>query len=104
MATAQTLDGYIERTPGVLGGKPRIAGRRIAVQHVAVWHERMGVSADAIATEYDLSLAEVHAALTYYWDHRVEINEAIHAGAAFAAEMRARTPSKVRQKLDGAAD
>ena len=30
---------------------------------IAIWHERMGKSADEIATEYDLTLAGVYAAL-----------------------------------------
>ena len=55
--TVETLDRHIESTPDVAGGKPRIAGRRITVQNIAIWHERMGLSADEIATEYDLTLA-----------------------------------------------
>ena len=62
MAT-KTLGEHIEITPGVVGGKPRISGRRITVQNIAIWHERMGRSADEIATEYDLTLADVYAAL-----------------------------------------
>jgi uncharacterized protein (DUF433 family) len=34
------LDDYIEITPGVAGGKPRIAGRWITIQDIAIWHER----------------------------------------------------------------
>ena len=34
----RTLDEHIEISPGVLGGKPRIAGHRIAVQDVVIWH------------------------------------------------------------------
>jgi uncharacterized protein (DUF433 family) len=60
---AKILDDHIEITPGVAGGKLRIAGRRITVQNIAIWHERMGTSADEIATEYDLTLAGVYAAL-----------------------------------------
>jgi uncharacterized protein (DUF433 family) len=33
------------------------------VQNVVIWHERMGLCADEIATEYGLSLADVYAAL-----------------------------------------
>ncbi|MBI5349849.1 MAG: DUF433 domain-containing protein, partial [Chloroflexi bacterium] len=40
------LDKFIEITPCVCGGKPRVAGHRITVQNVAIWHERMGMSAD----------------------------------------------------------
>ena len=98
MAT-RTLDEHIEITPGLAGGKPRIAGRRITVQNVAVWHERLGKSADEIAAEHDLELADVYAALTYYFDHREEIDRAIRGGEAFAEKIRGRTPSKLDQKL-----
>jgi uncharacterized protein (DUF433 family) len=97
--TAKTLDQHIEMTPGIAGGKPRIAGHRITIQNVAIWHERLGMSADEIASEYDLSLADVYAALAYYFDHRSEIDQSIADGQAFAEALRQRTPSKVRQKL-----
>lgn len=95
----KTLDQHIEMAPGIAGGKPRITGHRITVQDVAIWHERMGLSADAIATEYDLTLGDVHAALAYYYDHQSEIDRSIEEGRAFAEALKAKTPSKVRQKL-----
>ena len=70
----KTLDEHIEVTPGVAGGRPRIAGRRITVQDIAVWHEWMGTSVDQIATEYNLQISDVYAALAYYHDHREEID------------------------------
>src|SRR5881628_3127381 len=83
----------IVSTPGTLGGKPRIAGRRISVQDIAIWHERMGMSPDEIATDYDLTLAEVYAALAYYHDHREEIEARIREGRAVVEEMKQRSPS-----------
>ena len=50
--TTKTLDQHIECTPGIAGGKPRIAGHRITVQNIALWHDRFGMSADEIATEH----------------------------------------------------
>jgi uncharacterized protein (DUF433 family) len=97
--THKTLDSHIEITPGVAGGKPRIAGRRITVQNVAIWHERLGLSADEIASEYDLTLGDVHAALAYYFDHREEIDRSIKEGEDFAEALRKRTPSKLAEKL-----
>jgi uncharacterized protein (DUF433 family) len=97
--TAKTLDEHIAITPGVVGGRPCIAGRRITVQNIAIWHERMGKSADEIATEYDLTLADVYAALAYYFDHLEEITRDIEEDAAFVAALRARTPSKLKQRL-----
>lgn len=98
------LDRFIEITPGVSGGKPRVTGRRITVQNLAIWHERMGLSADEIASDYDLSLAEVHAALAYYFDHRDEIEKSIRDGLALAEEMRKAHPSLVKQRLYGRRD
>ena len=89
---------HIEQTPGIAGGKPRIKGHRITVQNVAVWHERMGWSVDEIASEYDLSLGAVYAALSYYCDHRAEINAQILDDDAFVEALRAETPSKLAQK------
>ena len=96
---ARILDEHIEITPGIAGGKPRIAGRRITVQNVVIWHERMGKSADEIATEYDLTLADVYEALAYYFDHRAEIDESIREGEALVEALRERTPSIVSRKL-----
>jgi uncharacterized protein (DUF433 family) len=95
----ETLDQHIEVTPGIMGGKPRIAGHRIAVQDIVIWHERLGKSVDEIATEYNLTLADVHAALAYYFDHRPEIDHAIEEGQAFAEALRQHIPSKLEQKL-----
>ena len=105
----KTLDQHIETTPGVSGGKPRIAGHRITVQNIVVWHERMGKSADEISAEFDITLADVHAALAYYFDHREDIDRSIEDSNSFAEALRQRTPSKVSQKLreragDGTAD
>jgi len=90
------FEKHIEVTPGVAGGKPRIAGHRITVQNVVVWHERLGMSADEIATEYGVTLADVFAALAYYHDHREEIEQAIQDDAEVVTALRARTPSKLR--------
>ena len=97
----KTLDQHIESAPEIAGGKPRIAGHRIKVSEVAIWHERLGMSADEIASEYDLTLVEVYAALAYYFAHREAIDQDIAESAAFAEELRRRTPSKIHRELDG---
>ncbi len=103
MAT-KTLDQHIEVTPGIAGGKPRIAGHRITVQNIVIWHERMGKSIDEIAAEYDLTLADIYVALAYYYDHRSEIDRDIEKSRAFIKALRKSTPSKLEQKLHGAED
>jgi uncharacterized protein (DUF433 family) len=97
--TVQSLDRYIETTPGVAGGKPHIAGHRITVQNIAVWHERLGRSADEICAEYGLSLAEVHAALAFYFDHREEIDRGIVSDDDFISELKDGHSSAMKRKL-----
>jgi len=97
--SSKALDGHIELTPDTAGGKPRIRGRRITVQDIAIWHERLGKSADEIAAGYDLTLGDVHAALAYYFDHREEIDARMTEDRAFIEVLRARTPSLRDQKL-----
>jgi uncharacterized protein (DUF433 family) len=96
-----TVMAHIEIVPGVAGGKPRIAGHRITVQTIVIWHERLGLSADEIASEHGLALADIYAALAYYYDHRAQIDDAIREDESLVTELRKRTPSKMREKLGG---
>jgi uncharacterized protein (DUF433 family) len=85
---------HIVLTPGVCGGKPRIAGHRIKVAQVAGWHERMGLSpAQIVAQHPGLTLADVHAALAYYHDHQAEIDADILAGEEAYRRLQAEQPS-----------
>jgi uncharacterized protein (DUF433 family) len=91
---------HIVATPGTCGGKPRVAGHRIRVQDVAIWHERLGYSIEEIIAHYpQLTLAEVHAALAYYYDHRDEIQHDIAEAEALVERMKREIPSKLREKL-----
>lgn len=91
---------HIVATSGTCGGKPRIAGHRIRVQDIALWHERLDYSVAEIVAHYpQLTLAEVHAALAYYYDHREAIQQDIRDAEALVATLKAAIPSKLRQKL-----
>ena len=93
---------HIEITPGVCGGKPRIAGHRIRVQDIVVWHEQMGMSPDEIVSRHPtITLADVYAALAYYHDHLEEIRQHIQDSEAFVRQLQDKIPSKVQQKLKG---
>ncbi|MGH2534409.1 MAG: DUF433 domain-containing protein [Thermomicrobiales bacterium] len=92
---------HFEVVQGASGPKARIAGHRIRVQDVAIWHEKLGMSADEIVDQFPtITLADVHAALAYYWDHRDEIEAEIAADEAFFAEFRQQYPEgPLQQKL-----
>ena len=99
--TISVVDRHIEIDPAIVGGKPHIKGHRITVQNIVIWHERMGQSVDEIAGEYNLSLADIYAALSYYFDHQAEVNGSIREGEAFVKEMRKRSSSVLEKKLSG---
>ena len=89
----------IVSTPGICGGRPRIDGHRIQVEDIAIWHERMGMSPDEIVSEYpSISLAEVHAALAYYYENRERIDADIEAAKQYAEEMRVKAGSSRLQE------
>src|SRR5438876_1747473 len=91
---------HIEIVEGAGGPKARIIGSRIRVEDIAVWHEKLGMSPDEIVDQYaTLTLADVHAALAYYWDHRVEIERAIADEKVLIEEIRRADPGPLQEKL-----
>ena len=97
----KTLDQRIIKTPSVCGGKPRISGHRISVQNIAIWNDRLGWSADEIASAYDIDLADIYAALAYYFANREQVDRSIEESEAFAEQLRRQSPSLLDQKLHG---
>jgi uncharacterized protein (DUF433 family) len=92
---------HIEPRPGKCGGKPCITGSRIRVQDIYVWHEIQGRSPVDIVGEYpELSLADVHAAIAYYFDNRERIERDIAEENAAYQTLKASSPSKVIQRLE----
>jgi len=88
------------RTPGICGGKTCIAGHRVRVLDIVVWHEHQGMTPDEIVSHIpSITLADVHAALAYYFDHIEEIQEEMRAERAFAEEFRRKNPSLLETKL-----
>ncbi|MBI3924131.1 MAG: DUF433 domain-containing protein [Armatimonadetes bacterium] len=82
------LSDYITKTPGVCGGKACVKGRRIRVQDVSIMSEIHGRTPDEIATAYDLTLAQVHAALAYYFENIQEIREEIRRELEFVEQFK----------------
>ncbi len=80
---------HIEIVQGAGGPKARIAGHRIRVLDVVIWHEKLGMSPQEIVAAYPtLTLADVYAALAYYWDNRDEIERAIEVDRVESDELR----------------
>lgn len=65
----------IVQTEGVMGGQPRLEGHRISVLQVVEWVVEEGMAPEEVASEFDLDLADVYRALTYYYDNVDEMQE-----------------------------
>lgn len=74
MATAAKVTyAHIVKEEGYCGGKAAIGATRVRVNNVVFLHKQ-GKTPEQILIEYpDLNLAQVHAALAYYYDHQGEI-------------------------------
>ena len=98
--SAEQLTAHITKTPGVCGGKACLAGTRVRVMDVVIWHERLGWSADEIVAQIPgTTLSDVHAALAYYFDHREEIEQDIRRNDEIAEQLHAQYPSKLPSQL-----
>ena len=95
---------YIAVKPGFCSGKPHIAGHRIKVQHIAEWHERMGMTPEEIVVTYPgISLPAVFAALAYYHSHRDEIDSDIETDERYVADLKLKSgPSVLQEKMRAA--
>jgi uncharacterized protein (DUF433 family) len=65
----------ILKTDDILSGDPRIEDHRIGVYQVYQRYLEGDTMPEAIATSYDISVAEVHAALAYAFSNLDEMRE-----------------------------
>ncbi len=69
---------HITRALGILGGRPIIRGSRIPVWQIVEAILYMGETVEGyLAGHPHLSAAKIHDALSYYFDHRAEIEREI---------------------------
>lgn len=89
MATAaKTVATHITKGPRVCGGKACIDSTRIRVMDIVLL-QRQGLKPEDMIEYFSvpLSLAQVHGALTYYYDHPEEIEGDISDGKRVEAEI-----------------
>src|SRR5438094_10330819 len=82
-------------------GVALIAGTTTKVIEIVQDHLAHHWDAEVICRQYPyLSLAQVHAALTYYYDHQQEIEQDIDRRRQLAAELKAQlSDNTIREKL-----
>jgi uncharacterized protein (DUF433 family) len=83
-----TIDGYphLDRDAR---GVPYIAGTRMKVQYIAQSQVLGRLQPEQVQRQYpNLTLAQIHCALAYYFDHRDEIDEFVGRGQQQAEALR----------------
>ncbi len=84
-----TAGNRIERHPQRCGGQPCVAGTRIRVWDVHIWHDVRGWSETEIVARFpQLTLTDVQAALAYFRDHCAEVEEQALAANEFEDQLR----------------
>lgn len=72
---------HISSEPRIANGAPIIKGTRITVRAVAGYYQ-LGMTPDEILQSLPhLSQSQLHAALTYYFDHKKEIDRDLKRNA-----------------------
>jgi uncharacterized protein (DUF433 family) len=93
---------HITKAPSVCGGRACIAGHRIRVLDVVVWHEMRGMCPEEIVYQFpEITLADVHAALAYYFDNRAEIEADFRNDEEWTKFAEANYPSLIKEKRGG---
>lgn len=79
-------------------GHARTVNRRVKVHMIALKH-RYGETIEAIAEHYGISLADVHAALTYYHDNKEAMDAETARKEALARELGV-SGEELRMKIE----
>jgi uncharacterized protein (DUF433 family) len=91
---------HIASTPGVCGGKPCVVGTRIRVWDIAILAQS-GQSPDEILSHYpDLTLGDIYAALSYYYDNRQVIDQQAEDDERYVQQLHQSSgPGPLEQKM-----
>ncbi len=82
-----------------------ISGTQVKVEEIVLDHLAYHWDADEIHKQHpDLSLAQIHSALAYYYDHQAELVHEIEEGLREVADIKARvgeSPVVLKLKAKG---
>lgn len=89
-----TIDSKIKK------GIPIIVGMRTKVMDIAIRYELGGMTPDEIIEQFPhLTLTQIHDALSYYYEHKSELDEAYKKEQMFINELRKNYSSKLKAKF-----
>ena len=81
-------------------GVPYIMGTRLKISQIAIQHQEWGETPEQIQQAYpQISIAQVHSALSYYYDHKAEVDAQITAEKQLAERLRADQPPGLTRRV-----
>lgn len=85
-------------------GRPWVTGTNVKVIEIVLDHLAFGWSAEAIQEQHSgLSLAQIYAALAWYYDHQAEMDAEIAEQDERIQKLQSKvTPSSLQRRLDAA--
>lgn len=89
----------ISANPAVRDGRPFITGTTVTVADVVIAYIYQRMDADGIADWYGLTLAQTHAALSWYYSHQAETDELVHSLIRKAEILASERPGNERSLL-----
>lgn len=96
METARQTFSHIDDS----GVRPVVAGSDIKVSQIASETEHLGMSPDDIVNAHPhLTLADVHAALAYYYDHPADIRREWQEARDTIAALRKQYPTRTGNRV-----
>lgn len=96
----QVKHPYITIDRRIRGGEPVISGTGIRVLDIAVRYEIMGMSPDDILIAFPhLNLSQVHDAISYYYEHKNEIDREWKSEVREARVLRGKHTSLLEKKI-----
>jgi len=84
----KTEHPYVEINPKICNGSPVVAGSRVRIVDVAIEYEYLNRSPDEIINAHPhLKLEQIHDALSYYYEHRTEMDKKIKEDQQFIEKL-----------------
>jgi uncharacterized protein (DUF433 family) len=77
----------IEATPGICGGRARLAGTRVPVHRIARYHRLGYAPEEMLGLLNSLSLSQIYAALAYALANPEEIQESLREEDDMAGQL-----------------
>lgn len=96
----ETRHPYVVIDSQIKEGTPVIVGTRIKVMDIAIRYEYGGMTPDEIIEQFPhLTLAQIHDALSYYYEHKSGLDEVYKKEQIFINELKRHYPSRLKTKL-----